>query len=169
MAQPQGLFGVHWTKTQAYSTEWHVHFSVGSFERTFAVGHDWVTRCSRTEGEMMTGMDDGNGSVGCPQGLQCVFHVEYWLGKIKRPSFNRARSFPSGLDGKESVCNAGDLGSFPGSGRSAWRRAWQPSPVFMHENTMDRGVWRATAVGLHKVPNTTERLTLFLFRRQKAT
>ena len=27
--------------------------------------------------------------------------------------------FPSGSDSKESTCNAGDLGSIPGSGRSA--------------------------------------------------
>ena len=27
-------------------------------------------------------------------------------------------NFPGGSDGKESVCNAGDLGSIPGSGRS---------------------------------------------------
>ena len=26
--------------------------------------------------------------------------------------------FPGGSDGKESTCNAGDLGSIPGSGRS---------------------------------------------------
>ena len=26
--------------------------------------------------------------------------------------------FPGGSDGKESACNAGDLGSVPGSGRS---------------------------------------------------
>ena len=30
-----------------------------------------------------------------------------------------------GLDGKESSCNAGDLGRFP------WRRAWQPTLVFL--------------------------------------
>ena len=144
MSQPRGLFGVHWTKTQASSTEWHVHFSVGSFERTFAVGQDWVTWCSRTEGEMMTGMDDGNGSVGCPQGLQCVFHVEYWLGKIKRPSFNRARSFPSGLDGKESVCNAGDLGSIPGSRRSPGDGNSHPLQYPCLENSMDREAWWAT-------------------------
>ena len=28
------------------------------------------------------------------------------------------RSFPGGSDGKESDCNAGDLGLIPGSGRS---------------------------------------------------
>ena len=28
-------------------------------------------------------------------------------------------SIPAGSDGKESACNAGDVGSIPGSGRSA--------------------------------------------------
>ena len=27
-------------------------------------------------------------------------------------------AFPDGLDGKESACNTGDLGSIPGSGRT---------------------------------------------------
>ena len=40
--------------------------------------------------------------------------------------------FPGGLDGKESVFNAGDLGLISGSGRSPpWRREWQPTPVFL--------------------------------------
>ena len=38
--------------------------------------------------------------------------------------------FPGGSDDKESNCNAGDLGSIPGSGRS-WRRKWQPIPEFL--------------------------------------
>ena len=33
-------------------------------------------------------------------------------------SSNLCLGFPSGLDGKESACNAGDLGSIPGLGRS---------------------------------------------------
>ena len=37
--------------------------------------------------------------------------------------------FPGGSTGKETACNAGDLGSIPGLGR--WRRAWQPTPVFL--------------------------------------
>ena len=35
---------------------------------------------------------------------------------------------------KESPCNAGDAGdtgSAPGSGKITWRRAWQPTPVFL--------------------------------------
>ena len=33
--------------------------------------------------------------------------------------------FPGGSINKESACKAGDLGSIP------WRRAWQPTPVFL--------------------------------------
>ena len=39
--------------------------------------------------------------------------------------------FSGGLDGKESTCNVGDLGLIPKLGRSPWRRAWQPTPVFL--------------------------------------
>ena len=48
--------------------------------------------------------------------------------------------FPGGLDGKEATCDAGDLGSIPGWGRSpgggngthssvlAWRIPWTEEP-----------------------------------------
>ena len=49
--------------------------------------------------------------------------------------------FSGGSDGKESACNAGDPGSIPRSGRSLWRREWQPNPVFLLRNPMDRGAW----------------------------
>ena len=38
---------------------------------------------------------------------------------------------PWWLSGKESACNAGDLGSVPGLGRFPLGRAWQPTPVFL--------------------------------------
>ena len=38
--------------------------------------------------------------------------------------------FPGGSDGKESACDAGDLGSNPGLGRSPGE-GWQPTPVFL--------------------------------------
>ena len=40
---------------------------------------------------------------------------------------NRA---PGGSDGKESACNAGDLGLIPGL-KIPWRRTWQPTPGFL--------------------------------------
>ena len=39
--------------------------------------------------------------------------------------------FLGGSDGKESVFDAGDLGSVPRSGRFPWRRAWKPTPIFL--------------------------------------
>ena len=33
--------------------------------------------------------------------------------------------------GKESACSAGDAGSIPESGKSPWRRKWQPTPTFL--------------------------------------
>ena len=38
---------------------------------------------------------------------------------------------PGSSAGKESNCNARDLDSVPGLGRFPWRRAWQPTPVFL--------------------------------------
>ena len=32
---------------------------------------------------------------------------------------------------KNPPVNAGDTGSIPGLGRSPWRRAWQPTPIFL--------------------------------------
>ena len=51
------------------------------------------------------------------------------LGCISRSGI--AGSSPGGSDGKQSACNAGDLGSIPGLGRFPWRREWQPTPVFL--------------------------------------
>ena len=39
--------------------------------------------------------------------------------------------FPSGSAGKESACSAGDPGFYPWVGKLPWRRAWQPTPVFL--------------------------------------
>ena len=39
--------------------------------------------------------------------------------------------FPGGSDSKASACNAGDLGSIPGLGRSPGEGKWQPTPVLL--------------------------------------
>ena len=57
-----------------------------------------------------------------------------WVGKIHwrkdklpTPVF---LSFPGGSVGKESACNAGDLGSIPGLGRSPGEKKQLSTPVF---------------------------------------
>ena len=44
---------------------------------------------------------------------------------------------------KDVPANAGDLSSIPVLGKIPWRRKWQPTPVFLLGNTMDRGDWKA--------------------------
>ena len=50
--------------------------------------------------------------------------------------------FPGGSDGKESACNAGDLGSILRSGRSPGEGNDYPLQYSCLENSMDRGAWR---------------------------
>ena len=43
----------------------------------------------------------------------------------------KCMGFLGGSVGKESACNAGDLGLIPGLRRSSGGRAWHPTPVFL--------------------------------------
>ena len=63
--------------------------------------------------------------------------------------------FP-GSDGKESVCNAGDLGSIPGFGRSPGERNGHPPQYSCLENSMDIGAWRAI---IHRVAKSWTQLS----------
>ena len=56
--------------------------------------------------------------------------------------------FPHSSVGKESACNAGDLGSIPSSGRSPEEGNGNPLKYSCLENPMDRGAWQVT---VHRV------------------
>ena len=58
--------------------------------------------------------------------------------------------FPGGSDDKKSACNARDLGSIPGSGRSPGEGTGNPLQYSYLENSMDRGAWRAIVHGVAK-------------------
>ena len=58
--------------------------------------------------------------------------------------------FPGGSDGKESTCNAGDLSSIPGSGKSPGGGNGNPLQYSYLDNPMDRGAWWATVHGVTK-------------------
>ena len=68
---------------------------------------------------------------------------------------------------KNPSANAGDVrdvGSNPASGRFPWRRAWQPTPVFLPgESHGQRSLVGYSPWG-HKESDTTEQLTLCLGR-----
>ena len=58
--------------------------------------------------------------------------------------------FPGGSDGKESACNAGDLGPTPALGRSPGEGNSYPLHYSGLENAMDRRAWWATVHGVAK-------------------
>ena len=52
--------------------------------------------------------------------------------------------FPGGLDSEESACNARDLGSIPGLGKSPGKGNGNPLQYSSLENFMDREAWWVT-------------------------
>ena len=52
------------------------------------------------------------------------------LSRIMTVVMRTLNTLPSGSDGKERVCHAGDPGLIPGLGRSPGRK-WLPTPVFL--------------------------------------
>ena len=56
--------------------------------------------------------------------------------------------FPSSSVGKESACNAGDVGLFPGLGRYPGEGNDYPHQYSFLEISMDRGAWQATVHGV---------------------
>ena len=90
-----------------------------------------------------------NTGVGSPSLLQVIFltqesnqrllHCRWILYQL---SFQGSPFFTK-VDGKESACSAGDLGSIPGSGRSPGEGNGCPLQYCL-ESFMDRETWQAT-------------------------
>ena len=68
--------------------------------------------------------------------------------------------FPGGSAGRESACNAGDLGSIARSGRSPGERNGNPLQYSGLGNPMDAGAWWAI---VHGVAKSWTRLSDFTF------
>ena len=41
-------------------------------------------------------------------------------------------------------------------GKISWRKAWQPTPVFLPEESLDRGAWQAAVHRVHTELDMTE-------------
>ena len=79
--------------------------------------------------------------------------------------------FLGGSDGKESSCNAGDLGLIPGFGRYPGEGNSNPLQYSFLENSMDGGAWQATVHGVSKSQTGLSNSTFFirapiLFKRE---
>ena len=79
--------------------------------------------------------------------------------KGKSNSLNKSTEDLRGLSwwlrGKESTCNAGDMGSIPGLGRSPGGGHGNPPQYSCLENPMDRGAWQAQ---VHRVAKSWTQL-----------
>ena len=64
--------------------------------------------------------------------------------------------FPDSSAGKESACNARDLGSIPGSARSPQEGNGSPLQYSCLENSMDRGAWQVQSIGSQRVGHDCE-------------
>ena len=86
-----------------------------------------------------------------------------WIGKIP---CRRVRlptlvflGFLGGSDGRESICNVGDLGLIPGLGRSSGRRHGNPFQYSCLENSHGRRSLAGYSPWGHKESDTTVRLS----------
>ena len=91
--------------------------------------------------------------------LVMLLPVSRDIGLLRLPEQNnRPRGFLGGSDGKESVCNVGDLGLVPGLGRSSRRRVWQLTPVSLPGEVYGQRSLAGYSPWGHKESDTTELL-----------
>ena len=84
-----------------------------------------------------------------------------YINNIHWYTLTPMRGFPHSSVGKESACNAGDLGSIPGLGRSPEEGNGNPPQYSCLENPMDRGALQAT---VHRVPRVRHDLATKPYR-----
>ena len=90
----------------------------------------------------------------------CVADPKWQKGQVR----NNHSGCPGNSDGKESACNAGDVGLNPGSGGSPGEGNGNPLQYYCLGNPMERGTWCTTVHGVTK--SQTWLSNTFTFRGQ---
>ena len=88
-------------------------------------------------------------------GLKIKSYLYQWQSSVDSCGYNNRAiysilGFLGGSGSKESACNARDLGSIPGSGRSPGEGNSNPLQYSYLENSMDRGAWWTTVHGISR-------------------
>ena len=123
---------------------WNTRVTVSSLSMTWLTqGHShpgpWMTR---ERPACVQGLDRP-----APQGVQIEKLTSCdWTRRLQvfLPKGSYRWGFPSGSNGKEPACNAGDLGSILEWGKSPGKGHDNPLQYSCLENPMDRGTWQAT-------------------------
>ena len=90
-------------------------------------------------------------AVRCSQGSEVGQGPSLYL-------LNKYPGFPGGASAKEPACQCRRhkrCGFYPWFGKIPRRRAWQPTPVFLPREPMDRGAWWAP---VHRVEKSQTQL-----------
>ena len=72
-------------------------------------------------------------------------------------------NFPRASDGRESVCNAGDLNLILGLVRFPWRREWQPTLVLLLGELRGQRTFEVFSPWCRKESDTIEELNTLTF------
>ena len=106
--------------------------------------------------------------LGCMYLLGPCFSLDICPG-VGLQSHMVALGFPCGSAGKESTCNAGDLGSIPGLGRSPGEGKGNPLQYSCLKVSMDRRAWQAIVHGVAKSRDWATNTVVGLFLIFKGT
>ena len=148
-------------QARGYSVTGRVHSLQSCGRETFR-----KQRCARYKGHWW-----GYGENEAGQGNRmtgCV--LQRWGVRKKGPQIRK--HFSRGQNEEMRMCNyigwdfpggsvlknrlpMQEMGLGPSVKKIPWRRKWQPAPVFLLENPMDRGAWRATVHGVAKESDRT--------------
>ena len=104
------------------------------------------------QGTPLNALCEPSGNEGQTGGDTCMCMADSFCCTVETN-----RGFPRSSTGKESTCNAGDLGSIPGLRRSTGGGNGNPLHYSCLENPMNRGAWwvglqrGAWSMGLQRV------------------
>ena len=109
-----------------------------------------------------------NALGGCDLGGEEVLVLDVLLSHLGTgflTPFSAGVGFPGGTSGYEPTrqCRRPKTQGFcPWVGKTPWRRAWQPTPVFLPGESRDRGAWWATVHGVTESQTRLKRLSTHL-------
>ena len=132
------------------------------FSRKSSWPRDWI-QVSCIAGRLFTiwATREDSKTIILNQSFICIVCIDNIVHLVNHPHPCQESSVClGGSDGKESACNAGDLGwGDPSVGKIPWKREWQPTPVFLPREFHGQGSLKGYSPWGIKESDMTEWLT----------